>query len=328
MCTSIGMNMGTFYFGRNLDLECGFGEKVVFTPRNFPFRFRRVGEIPQHFAMIGMATVMGEVPLYAEAVNEKGLAMAGLNFPGNAFYPETEDEGKANISPFELIWWILGQCETLAQARELLENTHVIGLPFGPKTPLAPLHWHISDATGSLVLEVMKDGQHLYENPIGVLTNNPPFPFHLANVSQYMNLTAKSPENKFGGDLKPFGQGMGAVGLPGDFSPASRFVKASFLKLNAVWEEKEGRAGELDKVTQFFHILDGVAMVRGSVLTPEGKCDLTRYSCCVDAARGIYYYKTYENNRIAAIDMGREDMDGDKIKTWELDLEQEVREKN
>ena len=118
MCTSIALLHGSGYFGRNLDLEYSFGEQVVIMPRLFPLHFHRLPSLTRHFSMIGMANVAEGYPLYAEAVNEKGLYMAGLNFPGNACYEADVPEGFDAAAPYELIPWILGTCETLAEARE------------------------------------------------------------------------------------------------------------------------------------------------------------------------------------------------------------------
>lgn len=320
MCTCITFENGDFYFGRNLDLEYHFGEQVVITPRNYSFRFRREQPLLHHYAMIGMASVAEEYPLYAEAVNEKGLGMAGLNFPGNACYVP-EQPGKRNVTPFELIPWVLGQCADIEEARKLLETVSVLALSFSEKMPLAPLHWMIADRSGCLVLEADREGVHLYENPFGVLTNNPPFPYYQAHMGNYVNLRPEFPEGGLAKELNivPFGQGMGAMGLPGDFSPASRFVKAVFLKWNS-----QAPQGELESVSQFFHILDGVAMVRGSVITPEGLPDLTTYSCCVNGDRGIYYYKTYENSQIQAVSMGQEDLEGTALKKFPLAVQQQI----
>ncbi len=321
MCTSIALKTNDFYFGRNLDLEYQFGERVVVTPRNFPFRFRRAAEMKKHFAMIGMATVAEEYPLYAEAVNEKGLCIAGLNFPGNAYYPEAESSDKINISPFELTAWLLGQCASVREARELLKNTQLVHIDFGQELPLTPLHWHIADRRESVVLESTHDGMKIYDNPVGVLTNNPTFDFHMTNLRQYLNLTSAYPENRFSKeiDLKPFGVGLGSIGLPGDFSPVSRFIKAAFLKLNSV-----GDAGEEGSISRFFHLLDAVAMPDGIVMTPSGEYERTGYSCCINADKGIFYYKTYTNNQISAVDMYRENLQDDRLKQFELVREQQI----
>lgn len=321
MCTSIALKTNDFYFGRNLDLEYSFGERVVVAPRHFPFVFRRAGEMKKHFAMIGMATVAEGYPLYAEAANEKGLCIAGLNFPGNAFYSREESKEKINISPFELTAWLLGQCASVREAREVLKNTQLVHIDFSSRMPLSPLHWHIADKKESIVLESTCEGMKVFDNPVGVMTNNPPFDFHLTNLRQYLSLTTDCPENRFSREIElvPFGVGMGGIGLPGDFSPASRFVKAAFLKLNSV-----GDAGEEGSAARFFHLLDAVAMPDGIVMTPSGEYEKTAYSCCINADRGIFYYKTYTNNQITAVDMHREDLSGDRLKEFELIRKQQI----
>lgn len=307
MCTSLTFQSSDFYFGRNLDLEYNFGEKIVITPRQYPFIFKFAGTLSEHYAIIGTAQITDGCPLYAEAVNEKGLCLAALNFPGNAVYAETPESGKTNLAPFELFGFLLGTCATVKEAEEKLKAVCITHTAFKDGYPVAPLHWHIADKDQSLVLECTKDGMHLYENPVGVLTNNPPFPFQLTNLQNYMHLTSNPPENRFAPALKlaPYGQGMGALGLPGDASPASRFVRAAFCKWNT-----ELPSGEEASVTQFFHILDNVAMVAGSVRTQENKFDRTTYSSCINASRGIYYYKTYNNNQISAVSMHKTDLDG------------------
>ena len=134
MCTSITVSSPFCLHGRNLDLEYSFGEQVVITPRGYEFRFHCRPSLPRHLAMIGMANVANEYPLYAEAVNEAGLYMAGLNFPGNAFYPPREEVTGEAVTPYELIPLVLGQCETLAQARELLASVQLVGIPFASVT--------------------------------------------------------------------------------------------------------------------------------------------------------------------------------------------------
>ena len=298
MCTSLAFPERGLY-GRNLDLEYHFGEQVVLTPRKFPFAFHHHPALAEHYALLGMASRAGGVPLYAEATNEKGLYMAGLNFPGNAHYFAAPKEGALNLAPYELFPLVLGQCATVAEARRLLEQVHLVAEPFGPGYPLAPLHWQIAGPDGVLVAEPMADGLHLYEDAWGVLTNNPPFPWQQMNLNQYRGLSPATPENRFAParELEVFGQGLGGLGLPGDASPASRFVRAAVCKQNAVFPED--RAGQ---VVQFFHLLDAVAMVRGSVQTPEGRWDETIYSSCLDVqGPPVYYYKTCESGCLHAV---------------------------
>ncbi|WP_414839765.1 choloylglycine hydrolase [Carnobacterium sp. TMP28] len=324
MCTSLTYKKTDFYFGRNMDIEYSFNEKVVITPRKFSFDLKKYKKLESHYAMIGMATVIEDYPLYAEATNEKGLSIAALNFPGNAVYLE-EKQGQINITPFELIPWLLGTCTTVEEAKAALQKTNIVNVPFNEQIPLAPQHWMIADRDQCIVVEPMEEGVRIHDNPFGVLTNNPPFEFHKMNMANYLNLTAHYPTDRFSSeiDLKPYGVGMGSLGLPGDVSPASRFVRATFHKMNAISEDNENA-----NLSQFFHILDSVAMVRGSSLTKEGKNDITSYACCVNTEKGIYYYKTYENNQLTAIHMHNENLDSDELITVELIKTQQINHVN
>jgi len=321
VCTSIAWENGAFYFGRNLDLEVDFGQRVVITPRNFPLRFRVAKGVEHHYAMLGMATVMEGCPLYAEAMNEKGLCVAGLNFPGNACYAAVEEPARAHVASFELAWWLLGHCATVKEARALLAGTQIMGIAFSEDVPASPLHWHVADRRESIVVECTADGMRIHDNPAGVLTNSPPFDFHMHNLCQYMNLTALQAENRFTDEmeLRPFGRGLGSFGLPGDASPASRFVRAAFLTHNSVCEEREEAS-----VAHFFHLLDSVAMTRGSVMAPCGDWEHTLYSCCMNADQGVYYYKTYGNNQLTAVHLRGANLDGEALVEFPLEMKQKI----
>ena len=216
-------------------------------------------------------------------------------------------QDQTNVTPFEFIPWLLGQCADIKEAKILLQNLNLVSIPFSSELPLSPLHWLIADREQSIVVEPMADGLHIYEDPVGVLTNNPPFDFHLHNLGLYLNVSPDQGSSRFSANypMKPWSSGMGGLGLPGDFSSASRFVKATFVKLNSISE-----ATEEESVSQFFHILSSVAMPRGSVMVAGGKPDITRYSCCCNTDKGIYYYQTYDNSRIHGVDLHREDLDG------------------
>lgn len=304
MCTAISFLTKDHYFGRNLDLYYSYQETVTVTPRAFPFYFRMGKTLTEHHAMVGMASVSDHYPLYYEATNEKGLSIAGLNFPGLAVY-HTWIEGKVNLSPFELIPWLLGQYETVAQVHAALTQINLWNEPFSKGFPLSPLHWLISDREHSIVAEPMRDGLRVFENPIGVLTNNPTFDFHLYNLAGYMNLTRNPPENRFSDkiELQRYSLGMGSMGLPGDLSSSSRFVKAAFTKLNSLCKQEEPQS-----VSQFFHILSSAAQQRGLVRVEDEQYEYTLYSSCCNTDKGIYYYTTYENSQINAVDMHRCDL--------------------
>ena len=310
MCTAIHFG---HYFGRNMDYERSFGESVVITPRNYKFQMRQTGFLITKYGIIGMAAVVDGYPLYYEATNEKGLSMAGLNFPGNAHYGE-QMEGKENVAPFEMIPWILGKCADVNEARGQLAPLQLVRQDFNESLPVTPLHWMISDRKSSIVVESLANGLKVWENPFDVLTNNPPFDYHRMNMSNYMGLHTGSVRSKFSDKLplENYSLGMGALGLPGDYSSASRFVRACFVKENACTMKDE-----MSSVNQFFHILDSVAMPKGCVWTERG-FEYTRYSSCCNMNKGIYYYKTYENGSIRAVEMHETDVNQTGLKIVEI----------
>lgn len=324
MCTCINLKTKDYYFGRNLDLEYRFYERVVITPRNYEFKLKKEGNFKTKYAMIGMATVVDNYPLYAEATNENGLSIAALNFPNNAYYEDVV-EGKINITPFELIPWVLGNFANIEELKDVIKNINLINISFKEDIPLTPLHWMISYEKENIVLEQTKEGLKIFDNPIGVLTNNPEFSFHLTNINNYLNLTADVPQNRFSDEitLKIYGKGMGAIGLPGDNSSTSRFIRVAFNKTNSVCDEDEESS-----VSQFFHILDSVAMVRGTNVNENDKYDITTYSCCINTTKGIYYYKTYKNNQITAIKMNENNMNSTGLRVFGLIEKQQINKVN
>ena len=276
MCTAATYKTADFYFGRTLDYEFSYGDEVAVLPRNYALAFRHMGTLKAHYAIIGMAYVVGDYPLYYDGINEKGLGMAGLNFVGNAVYQEV-GEGRENIAQFEFIPWILAQCASVEEC---------------------------------IVVECMVDGLHVYDNPVGVLTNNPPFPQQMFLLNQYMHLSPKQPVNTFCEQLPltTYSRGMGALGLPGDLSSTSRFARVAFTRLNSRSEDTEKAS-----VSQFFHILGSVDQQRGCCEVADGKYEITLYTSCCNATKGIYYYTTYENHQITAVDMHRENLDGETL---------------
>ena len=324
MCTAITYKTKDHYFGRNLDFEISYGEMVVITPRNYPFKFRKHQEINKHYSIIGMGIVADNYPLYFDATNEKGLSMAGLNFPQNADY-KLEKEGADNIATFELIPWILGQCATISETEEKLKTINIISIGFNDELSTSPLHWIISDKEKSITVECVKDGLKVYDNLVGVLTNNPTFDIQLFLLNNYMHLSTQNPINQFSKDieLKTYSRGMGAMGMPGDLSSQSRFVKAVFTKMNSVSGNTEN-----ESVSQFFHILESVYQQKGCVIVNEKDYEYTIYSSCCNTDKGIYYYKTYENSQITGIDMYKEDLEGRKIITYPLKREQNIEIQN
>ena len=302
MCTVITLVKNGLFFGRNMDIDYDPGLKIVAMPREFPLTTKRAGALLKHYAIIGAARVEDGYPLYAEACNEKGLCMAGLNFPFNAKYADRAEKENIAVTPYELIPYVLGKCADITEARKLFENTEM----------LAPLHWIVADRSGSFVIERTDKGVSLYDDPCGVLTNNPPFPSHLENIERYKTLSVENSKNTCSRvDYSTFSEGEGALGLPGDFSSPSRFVKAWFCLKNSVCGESM-----TEKVAQTFRILNAVAMTKGSVVTRSGNLDQTTYSCCIDAENAVYYYKTYDGLNVNCVRIN--DTDGSTLEVTDM----------
>ena len=310
MCTASNYITDNHYFGRNFDYEISYNERVTITPRNYEFKFRKIESIKTHYAIIGIAAGIDEYPLYYDACNEKGLAIAGLNFAGNAIYRDYE-QNMVNIAPFELIPYLLGKAASVAEARELLSEINLVNINFADDLPLSPLHWMISDENDAIVVEPLADGLKVYDNPVGVLTNNPPFDKQLFYLNNYRNLSNKNPKNTFGGniDLEEYSRGMGAIGLPGDLSSASRFVKVAFTRANSY-----SKSDEASSVSQFFHILGSVEQQNGCTFIKNPDLyEYTIYTSCYNTNNAILYYKTYNNSQITAVDLMNEDLDSNVL---------------
>lgn len=324
MCTAITMQTRDFYFGRTLDYEFSYSEEVTVTPRNFPLTFRHWGTLDSHYAILGMAHVVEDYPLYFDAVNEKGLAIAGLNFVGYAHYRENA-EGKDNIASFEFIPWILAQCGSVQEARTLLKRINLTNTSFSEDLPPAQLHWLLADSREAITIESVKEGLRIYENPVGVLTNNPPFDEQLFQLNNFMHLSSKEPKNRFSPkiELKAYSRGMGAMGLPGDLSSQSRFVRAAFTRLNSACGMSEA-----ESVSQFFHILGSVEQVKGCCEVSEGEYERTLYTSCCNTDKGIYYYTTYQNRQITAVQLHKEKLDDIFLVRYPLITGEQIRMQN
>lgn len=309
MCTAISYKTKNYYFGRTLDNDVSYGEEVIISPRNFKFTFNEKATIENHYAIIGMAYDYDGYPLYYDAINEKGLGIAGLNFINNALYHE-KDDNKDNIAQYEFIPWILSQCQTVKEAKTKIKKINFLNKPYSQKLPLARLHWLISDGKETITVESVKEGVKIYDNKVGVLTNNPTFDKQIFNLNNYSYLSNKNSKNTFSKKLKleNYSNGMGGLGLPGDLSSSSRFIRASFVKMNSVTEDDE-----LSSVSQFFHILNSVNQVKGCCILDNDNYEYTMYTSCCNLTKGIYYYTTYTNHQINAVSIYNEDLNSNKL---------------
>ena len=319
MCTALTFNSKNHYFGRNLDLDYTLGEQVVITPRNFRFDFRMLPSLKSHYAIIGVAKIDENYPLYYDATNEVGLSVCGLNFPDNAVYFKPQNS-KKNIASFEIIPYILCNFKSVDESLEFINDCNISDVAYNDKYPPSPLHWIIADKNRAITLESVKDGVKIYENYVGVLTNNPDFSMQMFNLNNYAHIRTENPTNSFSEvlSLYPYSRGLGGLGLPGDFSSMSRFVRTVFAKLSSKRENDE-----FNSIGQFFHILSYVSQILGCVKTDNGD-EFTMYSSCCDTDNGIYYYSTYQNRRICAVDMHKENLDSDSLIPYDLIKDQMI----
>lgn len=306
MCTSINYVNGDHYFGRNLDLEVDFPVDVVITPENYEFKFRHIDNIKSHNALIGMSLVEDDYPMYFEAINNKGLGMAGLAFAALAkYYPP--QEGKTNLASYEFIPYILGTCSTVKEAKEKLKNINITTDSFSEQYHYSPLHWQIGDKDECIVVESTEKGLEVFDNPFGVLTNCPGFEYQKTNLSNYVNLTVKKPDIRFSehleDDFTEFSAGMGSIGLPGGVDSVSRFVRVAFAKLNSKCE-----ADNMKNVAQYLHLLGVVQQSAGEDEIKPGLYEVTQYSAFGNTTQGIWYFTTYFNPNVYSVDMNKEDL--------------------
>lgn len=311
MCTAASFKNKNTYFGRTLDYEFSYGEKVTITPRNYPFEFRHLGLNNNHYAIIGMAHIHNDYPMYYDAMNEYGLGMAGLNFVGNAKYNEVI-EGKENVAQFEFISFILSTCKNVLEAKNKIKEINLVKTPYNEYYPAAKLHWILRDINDCIVVEAMEDGLHIYDNKTGALTNNPPFNYQLENLKNYVLLNNDEPNKSFSFNEAFYSRGMGSVGLPGDLTSQGRFVRVVYTAHFSVASPDENSS-----VNQFFHILESVWQTRG-LCKINDKYEITIYASCMNLNEGIYYYKTYDNPQISAVYLKNENLNSSKLISYDL----------
>ncbi len=312
MCTAIRFTdaSGNMFLGRNLDWSCGYGERIVVTPRGYvpPSPF---GATPEtRHAVIGMGIVAENAPLYFDCGNEAGLAVAGLNFPGFAEYAPGPVEGRTNIAAWEFPLWVCASFASVDEAEAALADATIVDSPINEVFPSSLLHWIIGDAKRSITVEQTAAGLEVFDNDVDVLANQPGFDWHRENLRSYVALTPEVPANATwnSAELAPYGSGAGIRGLPGDYYSTSRFVRAAYL--NAHYPVQEDEAAN---VSRMFHTLGGVAMIDGAARMGTGDFERTVYTGGFSAATGTYYWNTYEDPAIRSSSLADFDCDGTEL---------------
>lgn len=303
MCTAMTIQVpqGHVYFGRTMDFSYPLDPELYFIPRGYTWKnILRTHTIQDQYSILAIGQNLFPV-VFADGVNDMGFAAAVLYFPGYAHYDtaDTDDSSRLPAASIELVHFLLGQCASAEQAIPILKNIRIVGVKDSVTNTVAPLHWILADKTGTcLVVEKTADGLHILPNPAGVLSNSPDFIWHMTNLRSYMNIepTQKADEAWGPVSLSPFGQGAGTLGLPGDYTPPSRFVRTAFQKSHADFPpDREGT------VNTCFHIMESVSIPKGVVMTDRGTPDYTQYTAFISLEEKRYYFKTYDNTGITAV---------------------------
>ncbi|HEY7327837.1 MAG TPA: choloylglycine hydrolase family protein [Gemmataceae bacterium] len=320
-CTGITIKPkdGSVIFARTLEFAVDLKSTILIVPRGREY----VGSTPTEqpglrwknkFGIVGMNAL--NTPVIVDGLNEKGLHAGLFYFPDFAKYPEVKAaEIDKTIAPWELGTFLLGTCSDVKEAVAAAKQVRVgkvVQRDFGFALPV---HFILTDAKGNcVVLEYLAGELKVFDNPLGVVTNSPSFDWHLTNLSNDVNLTVSNvPKLAMGGkELKALGQGSGMLGLPGDFTPPSRFVRAVFFSKSAlpVDTAKEG-------VLQAFHILNQFDIPKGAARSAEqGKvlADYTSWTSAADLRNLRYYFRTYDNSRIRTIDLKAAALNAKEIK--------------
>ena len=319
MCTALSLKLNNHYFGRTLDLEYNYKEQIIITPKDYPLRFRYNKTINNHYSIFGIGIIENNYPLYYDACNEYGLCIAGLNLPFSTTY-NTFNGQKINLTSFEIIPYILGSCINVNDAKDLLNKCNITNDRFNDSFQVSKLHFLISDKNSSIVLEIIDGKTIIYDNPINVLTNEPQFPFHLENINNYGFLSNKINNFDFGNKLNLINKTKGnhLIGLPGDNTSMSRFIKMAFIKENIIINENN--IGELFNIFNLVFEINGINLIE-SYDSDNNKINnyyKTIYSCIYDTNNLIIYFKSFDSSNIKGFRLQNINLDNNKLLHYDL----------
>jgi len=335
-CTGITLTAkdGSVIHARTLEFEVDMGSNVIVVPRGY----KRQGMTPSgkngkkwvsKYASIG-ANGAG-VPWIFDGFNEKGLSIGLFYHPTTAVYmPYKKSNAKNTMAPWELGSYILENFATVEQVKKHIHQIVVPSVVFKAWGFVPPVHYIVTDASGkSIVIEYLKGKLNVFDNPLGVITNSPSFDWHMTNLRNYPNLSAVQPKTrKVGGvELKPFGLGAGFTGLPGDFTPPARFVRAVAFSTSRV-PTQSGR----DTVIQAFHILNNFDIPKGSAREAHKDkhgniiADFTTWTSASDLKNKKFYFRTYNDSQIRMVDLNKMNFNAKKIVTIPMASKEAIKE--
>lgn len=304
MCTAINFlnQKHENVFGRTMDFHYILDPRLVAFPAGAAWE-NTLGQIcTDRYAVAGIVRHARNLYVMFDGVNEKGLAGTTLYFHGCAdFSQPSQESDKTQIPALDFLHYVLGSCTSLDDLRLLLTESMLVGIQDSLTGTVAPIHWMFTDLSGeSLVVEQTKSGLHVYENPVGVMTNSPDFSWQMTNLRNYMEATPEQAGQVDwnGFQMESFGQANGTSILPGGYTPPARFVRTVYQKLHMV-QPKDME----ESVINGFHILESVTLPNGVVKTSNGTFDYTQYTAMIDLSNRAYYFKTYENPQMVRVDV-------------------------
>lgn len=321
-CTGVKVKTkdGVAVHGRTLEFGVEVPTSIIVVPRNYQFAGKTDNGdglmYKAKYAFTGMITYTDL--LVADGMNEAGLSCGAFYFPTFAEYtPLTKENQSKALSPIDFNNWILAQFSTLDEIKKTIENNEVVIVPtvldgWGPVSP--PFHYIVYDKSGeSIVIEPLGGKLVVYDNPIGVMANSPTFDWHMTNLRNYVNLQANNPKpvSLYGKTFTQLGQGTGMLGIPGDFTPPARFVRATVFCATAIPTETT-----FDAINQVFHLLNNFDIPKGvsrEVMDGVIYPDYTQLTCARDPHNLRFYYKTYNDQTIKEVDLKEFDVDAKDI---------------
>lgn len=309
MCTALTVTTAhnDILFGRTMDFSHPLKPSIIHIPKGYRWNnLLDTHVITAKYDIMGIGQNINPIT-FADGVNEKGFAIAALYFPGFAHFDKNNeiDAKQPTFAATEIVKLMLNLCADVEQASKLFKRIRIVGVKDAITNTIAPLHWIMTDKSGRCkVVEKTIDGLHICNDAIGVLSNSPNFNWHNENLRNYMNLSPRQTYETNWVDigLTPFGQGGGTFGLPGDFTPPSRFVRAAFLKTHTLFPADINQA-----VNTCFHVASNISIPKGVVITERDSYDYTQYTCFIDLNTCDYYYNTYDNIQIKKISMPEKD---------------------
>jgi choloylglycine hydrolase len=331
-CTGISLPTvaGQSVHARTIEWGSGpLDSRLIIAPRGIQLTSELPGDKrgvswTNRYGYVGVSLVVDHI--IGEGMNEAGLNAGLFYFPGYGGYAPYDPEDTArNLSEIDVTRWMLGQFATVAEVRAALA-TVTIAPPHLDEEGRAPptVHWRVTDAKGeSVVIEIIDGGKvQIYDNPVGVITNSPGFPWHLTNLNNLVNVQPGTLPARDMGEQRifSFGAGTAAMGLPGDFSPPSRFLRAAFFRNTAPAAETPVKA-----VEQAFQILSNFDIPIGTVFAPADRASMpampsaTHWTAVSDPNELKFYFTTMNDRRVKVVELRRVDFDGDSIKTYPID---------